>query len=121
MIRDCVIWSFEHHAWWRPGRWGYTNVLAEAGRYTQAEADQIVAEADQIVARVNVVAIHERAIVRTEAEAMMTLYRDMRPEQLRALREAFLIDRAQGAEANFCEDRLALIDAALAERREEET
>jgi hypothetical protein len=41
-----VIWSFEHEAWWRPGRWGYTRELAEAGHYTQAEAAQIVVNAN---------------------------------------------------------------------------
>ena len=50
-----LIWSLEHTAWWRPGRWGYTTVLAEAGRYTRAEAEEIVA-------RANIVAIHECAI-----------------------------------------------------------
>jgi hypothetical protein len=43
-----VIWSFEHDAWWRPGRWGYTPLLAEAGRYTEREARDIVAAANLI-------------------------------------------------------------------------
>lgn len=33
-----VIWSEEHGAWWAPGKWGYTESLAAAGRYTQEEA-----------------------------------------------------------------------------------
>jgi len=37
-----VIWSFEHRAWWRPARAGYTEELAEAGRYNPVEAGEIV-------------------------------------------------------------------------------
>jgi hypothetical protein len=33
-----LVWSNEHGAWWRPGRQGYTRSLAEAGRYTHAQA-----------------------------------------------------------------------------------
>lgn len=33
-----VIWSGEHHAWWRANRSGYCNDLTVAGRYTLAEA-----------------------------------------------------------------------------------
>ena len=59
--REYVIWSFEHDAWWGPGRMGYTSELAEAGRYTKAQADQIVAHA-------NVVSINEVAISLSEAQ-----------------------------------------------------
>ena len=44
---DYVVWSFEHEAWWGPARWGYTLDLAEAGRYTRAEAEDIVTHANQ--------------------------------------------------------------------------
>lgn len=27
-----LIWSYEHDAWWKPGGFGYTSTLAEAGR-----------------------------------------------------------------------------------------
>jgi hypothetical protein len=37
-----LIWSFEHHAWWRPERQGYTDNMADAGRYTAREAGEIV-------------------------------------------------------------------------------
>jgi hypothetical protein len=50
-----VIWSIEHDAWWRPGWAGYTPVLAEAGRYDQAGADEILA-------RANFVKVNECAI-----------------------------------------------------------
>ena len=41
-MRDYVIWSFEHRAWWRPNSQGYTPHLDEAGRYTKDEAGDIV-------------------------------------------------------------------------------
>lgn len=40
-----VIWSNEHKAWWRPNRLGYTNVLKEAGLYSQEDAQDITADA----------------------------------------------------------------------------
>ena len=39
-----VIWSFEHEAWWRPNKRGYTDQLNEAGRYTAEEAGMIVVD-----------------------------------------------------------------------------
>jgi hypothetical protein len=33
-----LIWSHEHAAWWRPGSVGYTEQLAEAGRYSRDDA-----------------------------------------------------------------------------------
>lgn len=44
---DFVIWSFEHNAWWGPHRWGYTSQLAQAGRYSEAEATAIVMDANR--------------------------------------------------------------------------
>jgi len=38
-----VVWSEEHGAWWRPGHWGYTRSLRQAGRYDRAEAMDIAA------------------------------------------------------------------------------
>lgn len=26
-----LIWSYEHNAWWKPNRWGYTTNIKEAG------------------------------------------------------------------------------------------
>jgi hypothetical protein len=43
-----VIWSFEHDAWWAPGRRGYTRELEEAGHYAGTEAADIVAEANLV-------------------------------------------------------------------------
>lgn len=42
-----VIWSEEHGAWWSPARRGYTRMLEVAGRYEQAEAEEIVAKANK--------------------------------------------------------------------------
>jgi len=46
--RDVVIWSIEHQAWWAPDRWGYSDTLAGAGRYSRAEALQIVEDANVV-------------------------------------------------------------------------
>jgi len=43
-----VIWSEEHHAWWAKGKWGYTQSLASAGRYSQEQALAIVKEANAL-------------------------------------------------------------------------
>jgi hypothetical protein len=47
-----LIESMEHtppgatdKVWWRPDRRGYTNKVAEAGRYSKAEAEEIVKDA----------------------------------------------------------------------------
>jgi hypothetical protein len=42
-----VVWSFEHDAWWGPGRIGYTRDLAAAGRYSEAEARAIAEDANR--------------------------------------------------------------------------
>lgn len=52
-----VIWSFEHEGWWRPGGWGYTPQLAEAGHYTEGEARAIEADANRYSTMV-----HEQAM-----------------------------------------------------------
>lgn len=52
---DYLIWSIEHTSWWRPGRWGYTRTLGEAGTFSAAEAAVILEDA-------NLVAVHECAI-----------------------------------------------------------
>lgn len=36
-----LIWSFDHKAWWRPDRAGYTGVHESAGRYSLEEAEEI--------------------------------------------------------------------------------
>lgn len=40
-----LVYSNEHSMWWRGGHRGYTAVIDEAGRYTRAEAEAIVAKA----------------------------------------------------------------------------
>jgi hypothetical protein len=42
-----VIWSDVHQAFWGPGRQGYVATLAQAGRYTGAEAGTICRDANR--------------------------------------------------------------------------
>ena len=42
-----LIWSFEHRAWWGPGRVGYTTATHRAGIYTAEEANEICNEANR--------------------------------------------------------------------------
>ena len=46
-MNDWLIWSEEHGAWWRAHRVGYTRLLAEAGRYEKAQAEEIVTQANR--------------------------------------------------------------------------
>jgi hypothetical protein len=61
---DYVIWSFEHDAWWRPGSWGYTRELAEAGHYMKAAAAAIVMNANSYSPQCN-----ETMLLLNEAQA----------------------------------------------------
>jgi hypothetical protein len=65
--RTFVIWSFEHNAWWRPGRCGYTPHLPHAGRYTHADADEIVTNANRYAKEVEEQAIPLRVALEHEA------------------------------------------------------
>lgn len=40
------IWSQEHSAWWLQNRYGYTNDLLAAGRFTVTETAEILAKAN---------------------------------------------------------------------------
>jgi hypothetical protein len=42
-----VVWSFEHNAWWAPDWCGYTPDLAQAGRYSEADARDIEERANR--------------------------------------------------------------------------
>lgn len=44
---DYLIWSYEHDAWWGPGKCGYTRDETKAGRYQEAEAKEICDNANQ--------------------------------------------------------------------------
>jgi hypothetical protein len=70
-MKDWVVWSFEHDGWWRLGSGGYTRLLAEAGRYTEAEAREIE-QAANITGVVN-----EKALPLVEAELPGELARPM--------------------------------------------
>ena len=70
-----VIWSYEHRAWWRPGSWGYTQELGEAGRYTRADAEAIVRRAN--VVRVNEVML---SLPAAAVQAFLALPRSRRAD-----------------------------------------
>lgn len=36
------IWSNEHEGWWKPGGWGYTKDIEQAGTFTQEKAIEII-------------------------------------------------------------------------------
>lgn len=61
-----VVWSFEHDAWWGPARWGYVRELAQAGRYSEAEAREIEARANRYVATP-----HEKALSLADARRLV--------------------------------------------------
>lgn len=61
-----VIWSYEHEAWWRPHRLGYTPLLIDAGLYTTVEAARIVDDANRIT-------VNEQAIPLVKAAAFRPL------------------------------------------------
>lgn len=42
-----LVWSYEHEAWWRPGRLGYTQSIVLAGHYTRDEAEKIEQDANR--------------------------------------------------------------------------
>lgn len=65
MTPQYLIWSYEHDRWWRPGGHGYTTELAEAGRYSRAEAARIVAHANTV--RVEEIAVPEAQAARLPA------------------------------------------------------
>lgn len=41
------LWSNKHSAWWRPNSQGYTQDVAEAGLYTEADAVARVVNSSQ--------------------------------------------------------------------------
>ena len=43
-----VVWSLEHQAWWKASRFGYAETLADAGRFSYAEAADIVRKANVV-------------------------------------------------------------------------
>jgi hypothetical protein len=44
-IDSYLVWSNQKGMWWRDNHSGYTQVIDEAGRYTHAEAQDIVKSA----------------------------------------------------------------------------
>lgn len=46
-MREWLIWSIEHNAWWKPLAHGYTQKREEAGRYTLKEAKDFMRQANK--------------------------------------------------------------------------
>jgi len=55
---DWLIWSYQHNAWWRPGRMGYTHDPNKVGRYTVTEALAICNEANRYSRQINETMVH---------------------------------------------------------------
>ena len=47
MEKKYLIWSSEHHAWWKPNASGYTTRTDKAGQYGYEEARKIVDDANE--------------------------------------------------------------------------
>lgn len=45
-MADWLVWSNEHRGWWKPGGWGYTTSTAQAGRFTEEQAQVICSNAN---------------------------------------------------------------------------
>lgn len=45
-VKDHLVWSYEHKAWWGPNHCGYTPIILDAGLYTHAEATEICESAN---------------------------------------------------------------------------
>ena len=65
-MQEVLIWSEEHGAWWKPGRWGYTTSMAKAGHYSEGVAEEIVR-------RANVCGFNEIAVPVPEALTALAL------------------------------------------------
>lgn len=53
-----LVWSYEHDAWWAPGRCGYVSDWQRAGRYRYTEALKICEEANRYSKRINEEMVH---------------------------------------------------------------
>ena len=74
MTEPYLIWSHEHGAWWGPGRHGYVQAVADAGRYSHAQAMAICADAmPGNLERLGV--LPELPVREADAVALVTSYR----------------------------------------------
>jgi hypothetical protein len=69
-MRDFLIWSIEHDAWWRPAHAGYTRQIEEAGVYPEQEAARIVARANLVQVNECLIPTECLAVAKVIAEAM---------------------------------------------------
>lgn len=65
---DWLVWDAKAHLWWKPEAKGYTRVLAEAGRFTEADAIRHQMSSDLTSDRHDV-AIPLSALVQTRGAA----------------------------------------------------
>lgn len=75
-VKEYLIWSFEHKAWWGPNERGYVDDLGAAGRYTQSKAGHIVTRSVQG----NCVALHMRTAALRGAPRVNTLWSYPEPQ-----------------------------------------
>ena len=47
-MKEYLIWSIEHQAFWLESEYGYTRNIHEAGRFTKEQAEKIVKAANII-------------------------------------------------------------------------
>jgi len=64
-----AIWSFQHKSWWRPARFGYTCLKAEAGLYEEDEAFEIVRDAN-LMEEICECLVPENLLKRTDVEQL---------------------------------------------------
>ena len=72
-MKEYLIWSVEHNAWWRANQWGYSPRLADAGQYSKEEAQKIVKSAN--VGSFNECMIPVEFVRREEADSAALAHR----------------------------------------------
>ncbi len=50
-----LVWSNEHEGWWKPGGWGYSRGLTEAGHFSRSQALEICRKAIPTAAHIGLI------------------------------------------------------------------